>query len=120
MYAIVDIQGKQYKVAENDKLEVDRLKEEKGKVSFDSVLLYAKDDKNVEIGNPYIEGAKIEAEVIEPTKGDKIRVFKMKAKKRYRKTIGHRKALSLIEIKKITASKSNSSSQSKAKEEKAA
>lgn len=108
MYAIVEIAGKQYKVAEKDKIEVDRLKEEKGKVTFDTVLLYAKDDKNVEIGTPYIKGAKVEAEVIEPTQGDKIRVFKMKPKKRYRRTIGHRKALSLIEIKKINKSASKS------------
>jgi large subunit ribosomal protein L21 len=116
MYAIVEILGKQYKVAENDQLEVDRLEEEKGKITFDTVLLYAKDDKNVEVGNPFVKGAKIEAEVIEPTQGDKIRVFKMKPKKRYRKTIGHRKALSLIEIKKISrASKASSTAPSEAK-----
>lgn len=119
MYAIVEIAGKQYKVAENDQLEVDRLEEEKGKITFDTVLLYAKDDKNVEVGNPYVSGAKIEAEVLDQTKGDKIRVFKMKPKKRYRKTIGHRKALSLIEIKKISvgAAKTTATAKPAAKKE---
>jgi len=120
MYAIVEIQGKQYKVAENDKIEVDRLKEEKGKITFDTVLLYAKDDKNVELGAPFINGAKVEAEILEQTQGKKIRVFKMKPKKRYRRTIGHRSALSLLEIKKITkgaagASKASSKERSEAK-----
>jgi len=102
MYAIVEIAGKQYKVAKNDKIEVDRLSTEKGKVTFDTVLLYAKDEKNVEIGNPYVSGVKVEAEVIGQTQGEKIRVFKMKAKKRYRKTIGHRTDFTMIEIKDIS------------------
>lgn len=101
MYAIVEIAGKQYKVAKNDKIEVDRLTEEKGKITFDSVLLYAKDEKNVEVGNPYVSGAKVEAEVLEQKRGDKIRVFKMKPKKRYQKTIGHRRDLTVLEIKDI-------------------
>lgn len=102
MYAIVEIAGKQYKVTQNDKIEVDRLKQEKGKVTFDKVLLYAKDDKDVSIGNPYVSGATVEAEILENTRGEKIRVYKMKPKKRYSKTIGHRRDVSLIEIKNIT------------------
>ena len=102
MYAIVEISGKQYKVTEKDKIEVDRLKTPKGKITFDKVLLYAKDDKNVEIGSPYVSGASVEGEILEEKKGDKLRVFKMKPKKRYERTIGHRRALSVIEIKKIT------------------
>jgi large subunit ribosomal protein L21 len=102
MYAIVEISGKQYKVTEKDKIEVDRLKTAKGKITFDKVLLYAKDDKNVEIGSPYVSGASVEGEVLEEKKGDKLRVFKMKPKKRYERTIGHRRILSVVEIKKIT------------------
>lgn len=101
MFAIVEIAGKQYKVTQNDKIEVDRLKQDKGKVTFDKVLMYAKDDKDVSVGNPYVSGASVEAEVIENTRGEKVRVFKMKPKKRYAKTIGHRRDLSVIEIKKI-------------------
>ena len=116
MYAIVEIQGKQYKVAEKDKIEVDRLKDQKGKITFDKVLLYSKDDKNINIGNPYVKDAKVEAEILEEKKGDKIRVFKMKPKKRYQRTIGHRNNLSVIDIKKITAG-STSGSKSSSKEE---
>lgn len=105
MFAIVEIQGKQYKVSENDKIDVDKLKEEKGKVTFDKVLLYAKDDKNVELGNPYINGAKVDAEIVEQKRGEKLRVFKMKPKKRYSRTIGHRTHLSTIEIKSISIGK---------------
>jgi len=101
MYAIVEIAGKQYKITQNEKLEVDSLKKDSGKVSFDKVLLYAKDDKNVEIGHPYINGALVEAEIIKTVRGDKVRVFKMKSKKRYTKTHGFRKTLSLIQIKDI-------------------
>jgi large subunit ribosomal protein L21 len=101
MFAIVEIAGKQYKVTQNDKIEVDRLKQDKGKVTFDKVLMYAKDDKDVSVGNPYVSGASVEAEVLENTRGEKVRVFKMKPKKRYAKTIGHRRDLSVIEIKKI-------------------
>lgn len=102
MYAIVEIAGKQYKVAKNDTIEVDRLSTEKGKITFDTVLLYAKDEKNVEVGNPYVSGAKVEAEILEQKRGEKIRVFKMKPKKRYQKTIGHRTELTVLEIKDIT------------------
>jgi large subunit ribosomal protein L21 len=103
MYAIVEITGKQYKVAENDKIEVDKLSTEKGKVTFDTVLLLAKDSNNVQIGNPYVSGAKIEAEIVEHKQGVKVNVFKMKPKKRYERTIGHRRQLTTLEIKKIGA-----------------
>ena len=101
MYAIVEIQGKQFKVKENDKLEVDTLHKDSGNVTFDKVLLYAKDDKNIDIGHPYIDGAYIEAEILKPTRGEKIRVFKKKSKKRYERTQGFKRTLSLIQIKGI-------------------
>ncbi|MBU1446358.1 50S ribosomal protein L21 [Patescibacteria group bacterium] len=107
MFAIVEITGKQYKVSENDQIEVDTLNLEEGTVKFDKVLMYAKDDKNTEIGNPYIKNAVVEAEIIGEKRGEKVRVFKMKAKKRYSKTIGHRRNFTVLEIKsiKIGASK---------------
>lgn len=101
MFAIVEIAGKQYKVSEKDTIEVDKLGTKKGKMKFDKVLLYAKDDKNVEVGNPYIKNAYVEAEVVDEKKGDKIKVFKMKPKKRYSRTQGHRKHLSVVSIKNI-------------------
>ncbi|MBN1494229.1 50S ribosomal protein L21 [Candidatus Peregrinibacteria bacterium] len=101
MYAIVEIAGKQYKVKQNDKIEVDSLKKDTGKITFDKVLLYAKDDKNIDIGHPYIDGARVDAEILQAVQGEKIRVFKMKSKKRYARTKGFKKHLSLIEIKDI-------------------
>jgi len=123
MYAIVEIAGKQYKVAKNDKIEVDKLNTEKGGITFDTVLLYAEDEENIEVGNPYVPGVKVEAEVIEHKRGEKLKVFKMKPKKRYQKTIGHRTALSVIEIKNIskvgaTAKKPATKQQVEKKEEK--
>ncbi len=119
MYAIVEIAGKQYKVAKNDKIDVDKLNTDKGKVTFETVLLYAKDEKNVEIGNPYVSGAKVEAEIIGEKRGEKIRVFKMKAKKRYNKTIGHRTDFTIIEIKDITTGGSSAKKEAVKTEEKA-
>jgi large subunit ribosomal protein L21 len=103
MYAIVEIAGKQYKVAEKDKIDVDKLSNDKGKITFDTVLLMAKDSKNVQIGNPYVSGAKVEAEILEQKQGEKVNVFKMKPKKRYERRIGHRRQLTTLEIKKIGA-----------------
>lgn len=103
MYAIVEITGKQYKVAEKDKIDVDKLSNDKGKVSFDTVLLLAKDSNNVQIGNPYVSGAKVDAEIVEQKQGEKVNVFKMKPKKRYEKRIGHRRQLTTLEITKIGA-----------------
>lgn len=116
MFAIVEISGKQYKVSKDDTIEVDKLATAKGKIKFDKVLLYAKDDKNVEIGRPYIKDAYVEAEVVDEKKGDKVKVFKMKPKKRYSKTIGHRKHLTVVEIKdiKVSAKSSTKSASSSA------
>lgn len=117
MYAIVEIKGKQYKVAENDKIDVDKLDTEKGKITFDTVLLLAKDSKNVQIGNPYVSGAKVEVEIIEQKQGEKIHVFKMKPKKRYEKRIGHRTQLTTLEIKKIAEGTAKAASKPAAKKE---
>jgi large subunit ribosomal protein L21 len=101
MYAIVEISGKQFKVKQNDKIEVDTLGKTSGMISFDKVLLYAKDDKNVDVGHPYVSGAHVDAEILKGFKGDKIRVFKKKSKKRFEKTKNFRRELSLIQIKDI-------------------
>jgi large subunit ribosomal protein L21 len=113
MFAIVEISGKQYKVSEDDTIEVDKLGTAKGKIKFDKVLLYAKDDKNVELGRPYIKDAYVEAEVVDEKRGDKVKVFKMKPKKRYSKTIGHRKHLTVVQIKGIKVSAKSGAKSSK-------
>ncbi|MBD3156474.1 50S ribosomal protein L21 [Candidatus Peregrinibacteria bacterium] len=102
MYAIVEIAGKQYKVANDDTIEVDALTGKKGTVTFDTVLLYAQDAKTVEVGNPYVSGASVKAEIVEHKKGDKVEVFKMKPKKRYQRKQGHRRHLTVLSIKDIS------------------
>jgi len=103
-YAVVEINGSQYKVAEGEELDVDKIEGKKGKkLSFDKVLLMV-DEKKRKIGNPLVKGAKVTAEILEQFKGKKIRVATYKAKSRYRRVIGHRSQLTKIKIKKITAS----------------
>ena len=103
MYAIVEIAGQQFKVSKDLKVYVHRLSNEEGsKVSFDKVLLV--DDKgNVTLGAPAIEGASVEAKVLQHLKGDKVIVFKKKRRKGYKKRNGHRQSLTQIVIEGIAA-----------------
>ena len=97
MKAIFQTGGKQYYVAENDRVYIEKLDAEAGsKVTFESVLFV-----NGKAGNPFVKGASIEAEVIKNGRAKKIKVFKYRPKKKYRKTQGHRQPYTLIEIKKI-------------------
>ncbi|MCG2711537.1 MAG: 50S ribosomal protein L21 [Candidatus Omnitrophica bacterium] len=101
MYAILEVGGKQYKVAPKDVIEVNKLDVvAKSKITLDKILLVA-DDKKVEIGQPYIEGAKVEAEVIEQTKGKKLVVYKYLRRKNSHKKTGHRQKLTKLLIKNI-------------------
>ena len=101
MFAVVDILGQQFKVAENTKYYVPRLKDKiDTEVTFDSVLILS-DDKKVKIGNPSVKGAKVTAKVLEHLRDDKVIVFKKKRRKGYKKKQGHRQELTRIEITKI-------------------
>ena len=101
MFAVVDILGKQFKVTENTKYYVPRLKDEiDSEVTFDSVLVLG-DNKKVKIGAPAVKGAKVTAKVLEHLKDDKVIVFKKKRRKGYKKKQGHRQQLTRIEITKI-------------------
>jgi len=103
MFAILESGSKQYKVQEGDILEVELLSEEKitkgNSVNFDSILLVQ--DKDLHIGQPFVENALIKAKVLEEFKAPKIIVFKKKSKKGYKKTRGHRQKLHKIQIEKI-------------------
>jgi len=99
--AVIKTGGKQYKVREGEELLVEKLKDEKA-VTFSEVLLVA-DGKDVKIGTPFIDKAKVEAKVLSEEKGKKVIVFKMKAKKRYRKKTGHRQKYTKVKIEKISA-----------------
>lgn len=103
MYAIVEIAGQQFKVSKDLKVYVHRLSNEEGsKVSFDKVLLLD-DNGTVTLGAPAVEGASVEAKVLQHLKGDKVIVFKKKRRKGYKKRNGHRQYLTQIVIEGISA-----------------
>ena len=105
MYAIVEINGQQFKVEEGKKLFVHHMKDtEAGQtVEFDKVLLVDKEGA-VTVGAPAVEGAKVVVEVVNPlVKGDKVIVFKMKRRKDYRKKNGHRSQFTEVEVKQVIA-----------------
>ena len=105
MYAIVEINGQQFKVEEGKKLFVHHMKDtEAGQtVEFDKVLLVDKDGA-VTVGAPAVEGAKVVVEVVNPlVKGDKVIVFKLKRRKDYRKKNGHRAQFTEVEVKQVIA-----------------
>ena len=101
MFAIVEIAGLQYKVEQDQKLFVNRLKGDKGaKVSFDKVLLTV--NGAVTVGAPAVNGIAVEAEILDHVKADKVIVFKKKRRKGYAKKNGHRQYLTQIQITGIT------------------
>ena len=104
MYAIVEIAGHQFKVSKDLKVYVNRLASEEGsKISFDKVLLLD-DNGTITLGAPAIEGASVEAKVLQHLKGDKVIVFKKKRRKGYKKRNGHRQYLTQIVIEGISTS----------------
>ncbi|HOE57252.1 MAG TPA: 50S ribosomal protein L21 [Bacillota bacterium] len=103
MYAIIKTGGKQYMVEKGDVLAVERLDAESGdKVMFDEVLAVGNEGE-LQIGNPVVAGAKVEATVIENGRGRKVIVFKYKPKKDYRKKQGHRQPFTKVRIESINA-----------------
>ncbi len=101
MYAIIESCGKQYKVAEGDVVFFEKLDVEEGKkVTFDKVILVSEEGK-IEVGTPNVKGVKVEGKVVCHGKGKKIRVYKYKAKKNYRRTQGHRQPYTKVEITAI-------------------
>jgi large subunit ribosomal protein L21 len=99
-YAIIEIGGKQYRVEKGDSLLVDRLDAKQGAKIAPRALLWRSDGKTV-LDGPDLEKVKVEAVVTEHLKGEKIRVFKYRPKKRYRRRAGHRSLLTRLEIKEI-------------------
>jgi large subunit ribosomal protein L21 len=99
-YAIIELSGKQYRVEKGDSVLVDRLDAKEGAKIAPRALLWRSDGKTV-IDGPELEKVKVEAVIAEHLKGEKIRVFKYRPKKRYRRRAGHRSLLTRIEIKEI-------------------
>ena len=95
-FAVIQTGGKQYKVSASEILRVERLDSEEGKtVEFKNVL-FLNDDKTTEIGNPNINGAKVEATILKNIKNKTILVFKKRRRKNSRKKYGHRQPVSLV------------------------
>jgi large subunit ribosomal protein L21 len=103
MYAVLETGSKQYRVAAGDTVEVERLAIEAGKpVTFDRVLLINNDGK-ITVGSPTVASASVVADVVEHIRGEKKLTFKMKRRKGYHKSIGHRQELTVVKIKEIKA-----------------
>ena len=103
MYAVVKTGGKQYRVAKDDKILVERLDGEAGSaVQLENVMMLVDGDK-VTVGTPQIAGASVAAEVVEQTRGPKIIIFRRKRRKNHRRTQGHRQDLTLLKITDILA-----------------
>ena len=100
MYAVVEVNGKQYRAEKGAVLRVDRFDAAKDAVvSLDKVLLVS--GESVKVGSPYVAGAAVTARVQDEVKGDKIVVFKYKPKKDYRRTQGHRQRYTLLMVEEI-------------------
>jgi large subunit ribosomal protein L21 len=101
MYAVLETGSKQYRVAAGDTLEIERLAVEAGQpFTFDRVLLVNRDGK-VAVGAPTVSGASVLADVVAHKRGEKKLTFKMKRRKGYHKTIGHRQELTVVKITEI-------------------
>ena len=103
MYAVIKTGGKQYRVAKDDVIVVERLTGSAGdKIELDQVLMLD-DGKEPTLGTPLVDGARVAATVLDQSRGDKIIVFKKKRRKNYRRTMGHRQDLTVLRITDILA-----------------
>jgi len=102
MYAIIKTGGKQYRVAVDDEITIEKLKTDDKEIVFDEVLAIQQDG-TMTLGTPFVEGANVKADVVESGKGKKVIIFKYKAKKDYRKKQGHRQPYMKVKITSINA-----------------
>ena len=102
MYAVIKTGGKQYRVSSGEKLKVEQLAAEVGsQITIDTVLMVADGDK-ISIGKPLVEGATVQATVVNRGRGDKVRVFKMRRRKHFKKQQGHRQNYTEIQVDQIS------------------
>jgi large subunit ribosomal protein L21 len=105
MKAIIETGGKQYVVSLGDKINIEKIIAESSKEHIiEKVLLVKKDDGTIITGKPYIDNASVVAKVVDQFKDKKVKVFKLKRRKHYKKTIGHRQQLTSVEISNINIS----------------
>ena len=101
-YAVIETGGKQYRVQQGDVIDVELLKKDSGdNVEFEALAI--SNGKELSIGTPVVNGAKVTASVVENFRGEKIYSFKKKRRKGYRRKIGHRQGLTKIKVENITA-----------------
>ena len=105
MYAVIRSGGKQYRVAKDDVLELERLDGETGdKIKLDEVLMIGEAGKSPTIGDPLVSGASVTLEVLDQVRGDKIDVIKFKRRKNYHRQLGHKQQLTKVKISAIRKS----------------
>jgi large subunit ribosomal protein L21 len=120
MYAVIESGGKQHKVVEGEVLRLEKLEAAAGdKVSFDKVLMVAEGDK-VTIGEPYVTGGNVTAEVVEQGRGDKVTIIKFHRRKHHRKQAGHRQSFTEVKITDISVKKPRKKAEPKPETEVAA
>lgn len=100
-YAVIQLAGKQYKVAEGEQLTINSLDAEEGKELKVADVLLTADGDAVKVGTPLVDGASVKLKVVSHQKGDKIRVAKFRHKSRYRRVRGHRQTETTVEVVKI-------------------
>ncbi|HBK76859.1 MAG TPA: 50S ribosomal protein L21 [Gammaproteobacteria bacterium] len=103
MYAVVRTGGKQYRLGVGDSVKVEKLPDEVGNIVELSQILMVSDGSEVKVGTPLVAGASVKAEIVGHGRDKKIRVFKMKRRKKYRRTQGHRQAFTQLKITEINA-----------------
>jgi len=101
MYAVIQTGGKQYRVKSGEQVKVEMLPAEVGAaVSFDRVLMLGEGD-GARVGAPFVDGARVKATVVAQGRGEKVRIFKLRRRKHYAKTQGHRQAFTEVRIDEI-------------------
>ncbi len=103
MFAVIRTGGKQYKVKKDDKILVEKIDAKQGDSLNLEDILFLSDGKSLTIGSPTVSGAKVQATVVEQTRGPKVIIFKKKRRQNYRRKRGHRQDLTLIQITDIKA-----------------
>jgi len=103
MFAVVELGGKQYIVKEKSILRIEKLGTPENEIAKTDKVLLLSNGQGTKIGTPFLSGAIVELKVLKNGRGEKIRIFKMKSKKRYKRLRGHRQPYSEVEVVKITA-----------------
>jgi large subunit ribosomal protein L21 len=102
-YAVIQTGGKQYRVAEGDVIDVEKLEVEPGTDATFSEVLLVSNGSDITVGSPLIAGASVVAEVVDQHKDEKVIAFKYKRRKGYHRTVGHRRQLTKLKIKSINS-----------------